>query len=160
MNDATGDILEQADKQEIVKAIWTCEFDSSCSRNPPDYKRCGQLPKLPCPFLTLGRRSTSLLLYLETCLVDQYGRIEVRRINEEEITIIKQWITEGFVEFGRLRMKAIQKLRGNPNGKIYSHWVRFSDAAWRIAHKLRRQRSDRMIGKNNAELLGEQTIRK
>lgn len=140
---------------DTKELIWTCEFDNSCSRNPPDYKSCGQLPKLPCPFLSLGRRSASLLTYLETCLVDQYGRVEGQRINKEEITIIKQWVMEGFVEFGRLSMEAIQKLRGNPNGHIYTHWVRFSDAAWRIAHKLRRQRSIRMLRKQSRELLRE-----
>ena len=99
------------------------------------------------------RHEKSILLYLETCLVDECGRVEGRRMNLEELKIINQWVTEGFVEFGRLSMKAIKKLRGG--GKIYTHWVRFSKSAWKMAHEFRHQRSDRMIGKRNAELLRE-----
>ena len=99
------------------------------------------------------RHEKSILLYLETCLVDEYGRVEGRRMNAEELVIITQWVTEGFVEFGRLSMKAIKKLRGG--GKIYTYWIRFSKSAWKMAHEFRHQRSDRMLNDNKLRLLAE-----
>jgi len=102
-----------------------------------------------------GKDEASLLLYLETCLVDQYGRVEVRRMNAEELEIIKHWREEKFIWFGRLKMKAIEGLRGGPHGKIYTHWVRFSDEAWKIAGKLRRERSHRMLESQKRKLVRE-----
>lgn len=97
----------------------------------------------------------SLLLYFETCLVDYHGRVEGCRINEADIEIAKQFAESKLIDFGRLSMKAIQKLRGDPHGRIFTHYVRFSDKAWKLAHQFRRERSERMIGKMNSELLAE-----
>lgn len=105
--------------------------------------------------MELNKTEKSLLLYFETCLVDQYGRVEGRRINAEEIAIAKKWTKEKFVWFGRLRMSAIQKLREFPSKKVYTHWVRLSKESWEMAHKLRRERSDRMLSSQMNELVEE-----
>jgi hypothetical protein len=102
----------------------------------------------------LPKMEASLLLYLETCLTDQYGRVEGRRINSPEIDILGRWTMSEFISFGSLSDEAIERLSGIPK-KVYTHYIRFSDSAWKIAHELRRERSDRMIGKRNEELLRE-----
>lgn len=103
--------------------------------------------------MELNKTERSLLLYFETCLVDQYGRVEGRRMNAEEIVIAKKWSEEKFIGFGRLKMSTIQGLRGV--GKVYTHWVRFSPSAWRTTHKLRRERSHRMLKSHAKKLIGE-----
>ena len=95
------------------------------------------------------------MLYLETCLVDAYGRVEGRRMNEEDMKHIKKFHDMELIKFGRLKMKAIQKLRGDPRGHIYTHYVRFSDTAWKLAHRWRKERSDRILWKHARKLLGE-----
>ena len=73
-------------------------------------------------------RKQSLLLYFESCLVDGMGKIDHRRINQEEITWAEQWDDEGLITFRNM-----------------GGFVRFTDEAWRWAHQFRRERSDRMI---------------
>ena len=97
----------------------------------------------------------SLLLYFETCLVDAYGRVAGACINKKDMEITKKFMALELIEFGRLSFKTIQKFRGNKLSQIYTHWVRFSDKAWKLAHKWRRERSERMIGRHNAQLLRE-----
>lgn len=101
-----------------------------------------------------SRVEKSILLYLETCLVDQYGRVEARRINMDDLEAIRKFMQEGLIDFGRLSSKAIQKLKDIPT-KQYTHWVRFSDKAWELAHSFRKERSDRMIANNTTKLLRE-----
>lgn len=101
------------------------------------------------------RHEKSLLLYLETCLVDQYGRVEAQRMNTEDFKIIDKFVKIDLIIFGRLAEKAIQRMRYGPDGKIYTHYVRFSAKAWELAHQFRKERSERMITKNNIKLLQE-----
>ena len=103
------------------------------------------------------KREQSTLIYLETCLVDAYGRVEGRRMNGEDMKHIKKFKEMELIKFGRLKMKAIQKLRGDPRGHIYTHWVRFSGTAWKLAHRWRKERSDRILSKHKTKLLRERT---
>ncbi len=88
----------------------------------------------------------SLLLYFETCLVDAYGKADSRRMNKDDFDIAKKWNESGFVTFGRIKSKDI--INNN------THWVRFSEEAWELAHKERRARCGRMLEKATYERVG------
>jgi hypothetical protein len=125
--------------------IWKCEFGSQCSKVNKIGMEC-----CPCAYLTVTPKVASVLLYLETCLVDQYGRVEGRRMNNEELEMVEKLVKDEFIHFGRLSFKSIGKLRETSMGKIYTYYVRFTPQAWQLTHRLRCERSERMIGKQNA----------
>lgn len=78
----------------------------------------------------------SLLLYLETRAVDYGGRVDIRRMNTDDINIAEKWAKEGFIKFGRIVAHHI-----NSQG---AHFCILSDEAWDLAHAERRLRSERM----------------
>lgn len=84
----------------------------------------------------LGRGESSLLLYLESCAVDLGGRLDPRRLNDDDRTILEEWKKESFVEHGRIRSEDC-----NDQG---CEWVRLSPEAHIIAAKERLQRAGRM----------------
>jgi hypothetical protein len=86
---------------------------------------------------TLTAAEASTLLYLETCLVDKAGRVESRRMNDEEHSWCKLMSEEKFIEFGRIVIK--------DHNRDGDHWVRFTTEAWELAHRLRRERADRIL---------------
>jgi len=86
----------------------------------------------------------SIILYLETCLVDGNGKAAGARMNDVDFKNIERFVEEGLIKFGRLPFKEIEKMRGN-FAVVPTHWIRFSEEAWAIAHKLRRERADRMV---------------
>lgn len=100
---------------------------------------------------TLKEKST--LLYLETCLVDQYGRVDGRKLNDEDMTNILKFKEMGLIEFGRIVFARIKEMR--KYGIHRTHWVRFSNKAWKLAHKWRKERSERWIARENKKLLKE-----
>lgn len=78
----------------------------------------------------------SLLLYLETRLVDYGGKVDTRRMNSEDSKIIERWVADGFVSWGRVIFQDC-----TPGGG--SMWCQFSDKAWEAAHAERRARATR-----------------
>ena len=78
----------------------------------------------------------SLLLYLETCLVDTgasqtdhsigYGEFDPRRVNAEDIEIGHKLMDEGLMFF-----------------RYPACVVRFTDRAWKLSHQFRRERAER-----------------
>lgn len=88
-------------------------------------------------------RSRNLLLYLETCVVDDNGRVDVRRVNTAEMALLKRWADVGFISFGRVTFATINTTAGAQK----THWVRLSDAAFTAAHAERRARADRLFAK-------------
>jgi len=88
----------------------------------------------------------NLILYFETCLVDLRGRTEARKMNAEDFAIAENLKAEGLIEFGRLTFKTIKALAKICPG-AFTHYVRFTDQAWAIAHAERRARSARMLTK-------------
>ncbi len=80
----------------------------------------------------------SLLLFFETCVVDNTCKIDMRKMNEEDMKIAKKWNDCGFIRFGRL--KYIDLKKGSPN----THFVLLSETAFAAASKLRYKRSLRM----------------
>lgn len=68
----------------------------------------------------------SLLVYLETCVVDYRGRVDSRRMTHEDWEVMEVWKEEGFVRFGRIAA-ADHNYQGNM-------WVELSEGAWKEAH--------------------------
>jgi hypothetical protein len=86
----------------------------------------------------------SLLLYIETCAVDNGGLVHSQRINEADREILKRWNDEGFISFSRITFKSLQLLKD----KHYTDLARLSEEAWKLAHEERRARSVRMSNKS------------
>jgi hypothetical protein len=77
---------------------------------------------------TLTVREERLLAYLETCVVDYQGQFDRRgvRVGAEELQIIDTWDRAGFIK-----------------AYLCHDTVAFSDDAYTIAAKLRRERAER-----------------
>lgn len=79
----------------------------------------------------------TLILFLETQVVDHAGRVNGIHMNKADFEQCRKWNDEHFIGFGRIASDDI-----NSNG---SHWVTFSDKAWFIAHEQRRARGARLL---------------
>lgn len=97
----------------------------------------------------MSREERSLLLYLETRQVDHRGAVDLRMMNEEDITRAEGWNKVGFVKFGRIASEHLRKV-----GKS-SHWCELSEEAWTLAHQERRNRAARMAKKRTWKRTGE-----
>ena len=86
---------------------------------------------------TMDKDERSLLLFLESCAVEHGGRVDIRHMNPQDLQIICQWVDEKLIEWGRIKSKDI-KLH-------FTHWVILSDKAWKLAHKERRARCERLM---------------
>ena len=84
--------------------------------------------------MTKDERST--LVYLETRIVDHSGRVDLRHLNADDMTSIRGWQAEGFIQWGRVAHGATEL-------KTAPMWVQFSDEAWTLAHEERRARAAR-----------------
>ena len=98
----------------------------------------------------LSKDEESILLYLETCLVDNNGRMEEKRMKEVDFRIMETWKMAGLIDYSRLPFKEIEKLRKMTSSREYTHWVLFTDKAWELAHQHRKIKSERMIAKLKA----------
>lgn len=83
----------------------------------------------------MNRDEKSLLIFLETCLVDYTGRVNAQHMNQLDQEIADRWTEEGFISFGR-----IASADHNSQG---AHWVEFTEEAWKLAHQERRARFER-----------------
>ena len=84
----------------------------------------------------MSKDERSLLLFLETRVVDYGGRVNLAHMNEEDMNIAEKWDKEGFIGFGRIVMR-----NHNPDG---TNWCRLSEKAWDLAHEERKARAKRM----------------
>lgn len=91
----------------------------------------------------MNKDELSLLLYFESQAVDYGGKVDVRRLNEEDMAIAKRWNEDEYVRFGRIAARDIQKFPQN----LFSHWCVLSGRAWIAAHKERRDRNRRVESK-------------
>ncbi len=89
----------------------------------------------------LTKVQRSLILYLETRIVDRAGRLDSRHLNKEDRDQLKVWNADGFIQYGRIVMEDC-----NSDG---STWVEFSEEAWDVAHAERRARGHRMLESRN-----------
>lgn len=83
----------------------------------------------------LTKTERSVLLYAETCVVDYAGLLEGKRMNSDDIDALKKFEAAGILKFGRIPARVL----GSMVSRECTHWVEFMDAAWSIAHSLRRQ---------------------
>ena len=88
---------------------------------------------------SMSKSERSLLLYFESCAVNQTGRIDSRKMNANDFTIAKKWNESKFVKFGRISFKDIMR--------NFTNWCELSDEAWELAHKERKARHERMAAK-------------
>lgn len=84
----------------------------------------------------LTRDEASLIVYLETRLVDAHGNIDRRHMNDDDRAIVDRWANEGLIEYTRLAWEDVPE-RG------VTHRVRFTERAWQRAHAERRNRAER-----------------
>jgi hypothetical protein len=102
----------------------------------------------------LTKVERSILLYAECCLVDNLGRLEGRRMNGEDIDALKSLKEKGIVlDFGRLAWKVVEYYANSDLNYKPTHFVRLTDEGWKLVHQLRREKSERLISKQNIELL-------
>lgn len=99
----------------------------------------------------LTKDQRSLLLYFETCAVDQGGLVDVRRMNAEDLALAAAWCRSGFVRFGRVRAADAARMTGAYQG---THWCELSETAWRLAHAERRARQGRLSQKRTWRKIG------
>jgi len=92
----------------------------------------------------------SLLLYLETRAVDHGGAVDTRRMNEADFAIARRWVNTGYLQFGRIYSKSIQKRRCKFGAAVEgeTNWVKLSDRAWSDAAGERRARAERCFAKS------------
>ena len=83
----------------------------------------------------------NLLLYLETCAVDQVGKVESIRMNDLDFDIAERWHNKKLIKFGRLLSSEIQ--REPVRGRTPTHYVILSDDAWVEVARLRKERAKR-----------------
>ena len=84
----------------------------------------------------LTHLESSLILYLADCTFNKSGRVNLLRMNEEDMDLVEAWVASGLIEFGRIAFKDITTDGG--------HWVRLSPAAFRLHEKAVRERAARM----------------
>lgn len=92
----------------------------------------------------------SILLYLETCCVDQIGRVEAKRLNEQDYDDIEQLKSMGMVkEFKKIKFHKVEELKKDIPEKSYTHTVDLTDEGWKHAHIYRKDRGKRMMAKRS-----------
>ncbi len=87
----------------------------------------------------LTKNERSILLYAETCVVDFAGLLEGKRMNSDDIEALKKFEAAGILTFGRIPARVL----GSMVSRECTHWVEFADAAWTLAHALRRQAAEK-----------------
>lgn len=85
----------------------------------------------------LTAKELNLLLYLEHCLVDQFGRLEAIRMNQDDWDVVEKM---------KDHITIIRGMSPTVNGKHYTHRIiKYDDVAWEMTHAERKARAKRMI---------------
>jgi hypothetical protein len=96
---------------------------------------------------TMTKDERSLLLFLEACAVDKWGKIDARHMNKLDLGIAERWDKEKFIGFGRIAYKFINTDKAAFG--IATHWCKLSDEAWKLAHEERKARGIRIWNKRD-----------
>lgn len=83
----------------------------------------------------------SLILFFETALVEFGGTLNATHINREDFELANEMEKEKLITLKRLPFEYVN----GDNPRKCTHRVTFSDIAWTIAHKERRDRAERLI---------------
>ena len=87
----------------------------------------------------LNKTERSILLYAETCVVDYAGLLEGKRMNKDDIEALKKFEADGLLKFSRIPASVLHGMVA----RECTHWVEFTDAAWTLAHTLRREMAEK-----------------
>lgn len=87
----------------------------------------------------LTRDERSVLLYAESCMVDQGGLLEGARMNASDFEALNKFQAEGLLIWGRIPGAMLGKHGFSKSSP--THWVRFATEAWALAAELRQRRS-------------------
>ena len=90
---------------------------------------------------TLTKVERSIVLYAESCSVDYGGLLEGRRMNNDDLVALRKFTEAGLLTFGRIPSELLAPL--SDYGRAPTHWITFTEAAWQLAHALRRERAAR-----------------
>ncbi len=93
------------------------------------------------------RDQKSLILFLETRVVDYAGRVRIAHMSPDDSIQAKVWAKAGFIGFGRIVHQDI-----NRDG---THWVTFTDEAWDAAHRERQAKGKRTRQKRSYQTTQE-----
>ena len=90
---------------------------------------------------TMTRDERSLLLYLETCAVDQGGLAEGRRMNKEDHEAAKKFAELKLAYLYRVPATILFDDNLEQVLRKYTHWVTLTPAGFELAHRLRVRRA-------------------
>lgn len=97
----------------------------------------------------LSKTERSIILYAETVCVDFGGLLEAEKMNGDDLEALRKFQQAGILAFGRIPSRALSEVRTSSRRPTY--WITFTDAAWELAHSLRRKRAER-IGISRAKV--------
>lgn len=89
----------------------------------------------------LSKTERSILLYAETVCVDYGGLLEAQRMNSDDIDALRKFQADGILTFGRIPSWVLDEVQVGSRRPTY--WITLTDAAWDLAHALRRKRSEK-----------------
>lgn len=102
--------------------------------------------------MTLTKDQTSLLLYVEACVVDDRGYLDSRKMNADDFALLRDFIESGVVKehpdvlpSGRVPRAVIEGrvAAGTTLARYKTTRVVLTDEGWRLAHEARRARGER-----------------
>ena len=90
----------------------------------------------------MSRDERSLLTFFECMVIDNWGRIQTSKMNDDDYKIAEKWKEEKFIQFGRMPSKYIlgEGKKQHP-AYPYINWVRLSDEAFELAYQERKNRA-------------------
>lgn len=89
--------------------------------------------------LALTRAHKSVLLYIESCLVDYGGLLDSDRMNKADHDSIAELEAAGFVVVKRVPAKLLGKFIG----RKVTHYAELTETGWALAHEQRKERAQR-----------------
>ncbi len=92
---------------------------------------------------SFNKAEKSLLLFLEDCIVNQSGKINLVHTNKEDRAILERWKKEKLIWFGRIKFEDIMNEK--------THCVIFSDNAWELSAIFRKERGLRQLKNSRDE---------
>ena len=85
--------------------------------------------------MSMNKEERSLLLYLESRSVDNYGKLDGQHMSQQDSKIIDNWKQKGLIKFTRIMSEEIIGC---------NYYCELSDEFWKLAHRERKARSLRM----------------
>lgn len=125
----------------LVGGTHTCSGCYKLIKNGQPCPHCSKRKEIKIEDLT--REEKSLLLFFETCCVDDASKVDTRRMNDKDFQIAKKFSEEKLITFKRIKFEFLK------NNK--THVVTLSDNAWELVHKLRKERAEKNYKHHNIQ---------